>query len=77
MSESDLNATFAKTPVNLRAAIAEDVVNVADLAGAKAHFTPSEWRLLKAVSQFSISMDRKGAWRDNAFVERLKRTTKY
>jgi putative transposase len=38
---------------------------------------PSAFAGVLAGNDIAISMDRKGAWRDNAFVERLWRSVKY
>ena len=40
-------------------------------------FTSTDWIKLLAAREIKISMDGKGAWRDNVFVERLWRTIKY
>ena len=40
-------------------------------------FTSAEIIKVLAAREIKISMDGKGAWRDNVFVERLWRTTKY
>ena len=40
-------------------------------------FTSDEFTGLLLKSGIAISMDGKGAWRDNVFVERLWRTVKY
>jgi putative transposase len=40
-------------------------------------FTSLEFTSVLAEAQIAISMDGKGAWRDNVFVERLWRTVKY
>ena len=40
-------------------------------------FTSAEFIKVLAAREIKISMDGKGAWRDNVFVERLWRTTKY
>ncbi|PTW47034.1 integrase-like protein [Rhodovulum kholense] len=40
-------------------------------------FTSSEFIKVLAARDIKISMDGKGAWRDNVFVERLWRTIKY
>ncbi len=40
-------------------------------------FTSSEFIKVLAAREIKISMDGKGAWRDNVFVERLWRTIKY
>jgi len=40
-------------------------------------FTSTEFIKVLAARQIKISMDGKGAWRDNIFVERLWRTIKY
>ena len=40
-------------------------------------FTSSDFIKVLAAREIRISMDGKGAWRDNVFVERLWRTIKY
>jgi len=40
-------------------------------------FTSTEFIKVLAAREIKISMDGKGAWRDNVFVERLWRTIKY
>ena len=40
-------------------------------------FTSSDFIKVLADREIKISMDGKGAWRDNVFVERLPRTIKY
>ena len=40
-------------------------------------FTSTEFIKVPAGREIKISMDGKGAWRDNVFVERLWRTIKY
>ena len=40
-------------------------------------FTSTEFIKVLADREIKISMDGKGAWRDNVFVERLWRTIKY
>jgi putative transposase len=40
-------------------------------------FTSTEFIKALAAHEIKISMDGKGAWRDNVFVERLWRTIKY
>jgi putative transposase len=40
-------------------------------------FTSTEFIKVLATREIKISMDGKGAWRDNVFVERLWRTIKY
>jgi putative transposase len=40
-------------------------------------FTSAEFIKVLKAAQIAISMDGKGAWRDNVFVERLWRTVKY
>ena len=40
-------------------------------------FTSAEFIKVLAAREIKISMDGKGAWRDNVFVERLWRTIKY
>ena len=40
-------------------------------------FTSTNFIKVLAARQIKISMDGKGAWRDNVFVERLWRTIKY
>ena len=40
-------------------------------------FTSTDFIKVLAARQIRISMDGKGAWRDNVFVERLWRTIKY
>ena len=40
-------------------------------------FTSAEFIQVSADREIKISMDGKGAWRDNVFVERLWRTIKY
>lgn len=40
-------------------------------------FTSAEFIKVLVAREIKISMDGKGAWRDNVFVERLWRTTKY
>jgi putative transposase len=40
-------------------------------------FTGAEFIKVLAAHKIKISMDGKGAWRDNVFVERLWRTIKY
>jgi putative transposase len=40
-------------------------------------FTSTDFIKLLAAREIKISMDGKGAWRDNVFVERLWRTIKY
>lgn len=40
-------------------------------------FTSTEFIEVLAAREIKISMDGKGAWRDNVFVERLWRTIKY
>ncbi len=42
-----------------------------------AQFTSIEFTKVLADRKIKISMDGKGAWRDNVFVERLWRTIKY
>ena len=39
-------------------------------------FTLTEFIKVPAAHEIKISMDGKGAWRDNVFVERLRRTIK-
>jgi putative transposase len=40
-------------------------------------FTSTEFIKVLAAREIKVSMDGKGAWRDNVFVERLWRTIKY
>ena len=40
-------------------------------------FTSTDFIKVLATREIKISMDGKGAWRDNVFVERLWRTVKY
>ncbi|MDP8921118.1 MAG: integrase core domain-containing protein, partial [Pseudomonadota bacterium] len=40
-------------------------------------FTSAEFIKVLKAAEIAISMDGKGAWRDNVFVERLWRTVKY
>ena len=40
-------------------------------------FTSTDFIKVLACREIKISMDGKGAWRDNVFVERLWRTIKY
>jgi len=40
-------------------------------------FTSTDFIKVLAARKIKISMDGKGAWRDNVFVERLWRTVKY
>ena len=40
-------------------------------------FTSSEFIATLETNKIAISMDGKGCWRDNAFVERLWKTVKY
>src|SRR3984893_58140 len=40
-------------------------------------FTGSAFTRVLATNRLTISMDGKGAWRDNVFVERLWRSVKY
>ena len=40
-------------------------------------FTSTDFIKVLAAREIKISMDGKGAWRDNVFVERLWRTIKY
>ena len=40
-------------------------------------FTSTEFIKVLKAAEIAISMDGKGAWRDNVFVERLWRTVKY
>ncbi|RAK09499.1 putative transposase, partial [Salipiger aestuarii] len=40
-------------------------------------FTSTDFIKVLAAHEIKISMDGKGAWRDNVFVERLWRTIKY
>ena len=42
-----------------------------------AHFTSTEFTGVLLGNEIAISMDGKGAWRDNVFVERLWRSVKY
>ena len=41
------------------------------------HFTSTDFIKVLAAREIGISMDGRGAWRDNVFVERLWRTIKY
>ena len=43
----------------------------------RSQFTSSDFIKVLAAREIRISMDGKGAWRDNVFVERLWRTIKY
>ena len=40
-------------------------------------FTSTDFTKVLKTAEIAISMDGKGAWRDNVFVERLWRTVKY
>jgi transposase InsO family protein len=40
-------------------------------------FTSTDFIKVPQTAEIAISMDGKGAWRDNGFVERLWRTVKY
>ena len=40
-------------------------------------FTGSDWLTVLKENRIAISMDGRGAWRDNVFVERLWRSIKY
>ena len=42
-----------------------------------AQFTSTDFTKVLKTAEIAISMDGKGAWRDNVFVERLWRTVKY
>ncbi len=42
-----------------------------------AQFTSTDFTGLLAKHKIAISMDGKGAWRDNVFVERIWRSVKY
>ena len=42
-----------------------------------AQFTSSEWIKVLKDAQIKISMDGKGRWIDNVFIERLWRSVKY
>lgn len=45
--------------------------------GQGSQFTSTDFIKVLAAREIKISMDGKGAWRDNVFVERLWRTIKY
>jgi putative transposase len=46
-------------------------------SGRGSQFTRADFIRVLKNAQIAISMDGKGAWRDNVFVERLWRTVKY